>query len=856
MSSVQVPRRTTEGTVPVHRLGRTLAARRRTRSVAAGLSTLLLAGGVAALTGVGAAQAAETWNGRLVLDQGHVDAFHVTLEGGDLALRLREDVTGDDVVHDPADVALQVTDAGQIAVPDVPGYEFLGEPGDTVWMIPEIQDPAVVWAGWDTETIPLGALQGDTTTLSLTAARGPGEVHVFDSGPTGEAHIIFDPIDGPRSTAFRAGPGNHAHANWTFSAPGTYELDVTAEAVRADGASLQAMDTYVVVVGALPSDGGGTPTDPTPTDPPPGPTPTDPPPGPAPTDPGTGQPQQPAPGWGSLPASGRHVLDRGHVDIRSELTASGLRLVVRDDTSSPPVDHAAGAATLVAAPGAKVTNPVLEKVFGAGTTTAWVLPQTQVAELLWPGWNVGFGAGTTATAVRWELLGTRGPGEVSIFQSRLAADPVVLLGSVPGSPTSIEFREHAHGNWAFSAEGVYCLDSRFSAVGGPGSQTATLLVAVGAVDPAKVTEQMCGRTPEQIAGAPASGATPPPVAPLDPGLPPVPVGSVGGTPPAAVPPVSTTPACTPVPVTRRSAAVVASSGHFDLGAQVANGALVGLVKDDRSGTTWRDPAGVVFHMSDATRVGVPAGASYTFLGAAGTPVWLASQTQQAGVPWLGWNTQHPTLMAAVRGGVTFSLGSVSGPGRVEVFSTDSFGGVGQRIFSSGGGPKSLTVPMNTHQHANWAFTAPGVYRVPITQSATLNSGSRVSASAVLTFSVGPGNPAAAGGSATVTDYVGRTADGRECVLDAGQRGGLRNASAGAALDLAALGEIAQLPVVEELAAVSSDRDTARSVRARAREEATAAAAAERPWPLVALTAGGLTALVAGGTLWFRRRPMV
>lgn len=181
-------------------------------------------------------------------------------------------------------------------------------------------------------------------------------------------------------------------------------------------------------------------------------------------------------------------------------------------------------------------------------------------------------------------------------------------------------------------------------------------------------------------------------------------------------------------------------GHFDLGSHVVDGALVARVKDDRSQPpTWVAPESLTFVLGDAARVAVPSSADYSFLGAAGSDVWMVPQTQKAGVPWLGWNTQHESVRSGVRGSVTFRLDSVDGPGELAVFMSDSFGGVGERSFGTiSGFGNSFQVPLNVHAHGNWAFTEPGTYTVTITQEATLATGRASSGTARLNFVVGSG----------------------------------------------------------------------------------------------------------------------
>lgn len=151
----------------------------------------------------------------------------------------------------------------------------------------------------------------------------------------------------------------------------------------------------------------------------------------------------------------------------------------------------------------------------------------------------------------------------------------------------------------------------------------------------------------------------------------------------------------------------AASGHFDLGPTLNGSTVVPAVKDDRKQPArWGQPAQFLFELGDSARRRLPAGLG--FIAPAGTPVHMIGATQESSVPWLGWNTQHPSLLAQAASEVRMTLVSVRGPGNVAVFTSGTFGqAVGQRIFDTVGGPRSATVPLNTHAHGNWVFTRPG-----------------------------------------------------------------------------------------------------------------------------------------------------
>lgn len=166
------------------------------------------------------------------------------------------------------------------------------------------------------------------------------------------------------------------------------------------------------------------------------------------------------------------------------------------------------------------------------------------------------------------------------------------------------------------------------------------------------------------------------------------------------------------------------------------------VKDDRqSPSKWYNFNEISFTIGDAGKAKLPAA-----VGAipAGSNVWMIGSTQVKDVPWVGANTMSDTVLSQTTGEVTWTLSSFEGPGALEVFTSGNFGTlVGNKWFSGNGnsGSGSVTIPKNTHVHPNWVFSAPGVYKVGITQTATLKNGKQVSGTDVLFFQVGGGNGA-------------------------------------------------------------------------------------------------------------------
>jgi putative ABC transporter-associated repeat protein len=183
------------------------------------------------------------------------------------------------------------------------------------------------------------------------------------------------------------------------------------------------------------------------------------------------------------------------------------------------------------------------------------------------------------------------------------------------------------------------------------------------------------------------------------------------------------------------AKVTLADGHADVGAaRIVNGKLRSYVKDDTgSRPVWRDPSTVVIRVGNRARVRLPSGMG--FVGRAGQRVWMIPQVQKRGVIWAGWNTEEISSRQ-IRGGVAWQLRSVSGPGRVVVFQTGSFGSE-DVLFNSGRGmPQTHTIPVGTHAHGNWAFTRQGTYKMRFSMSVRTRSGQRRRDNATLTFRVG------------------------------------------------------------------------------------------------------------------------
>ena len=189
---------------------------------------------------------------------------------------------------------------------------------------------------------------------------------------------------------------------------------------------------------------------------------------------------------------------------------------------------------------------------------------------------------------------------------------------------------------------------------------------------------------------------------------------------------------------------VLDAGHVDLGPKYVDGAWTFLVHDDAARadasatSVWRRAEQTVLHVSDAGKLTVPDDPAYSFLGAgAGSDVYVVPQTQDPEVVWVGWNTQDPRVMETVDRGVTMAMTGVQGPGDLQVYLQSGNFGAPQPLWDSRvAEAQPIWVDVNTHTHANWVFTQPGVYLVDLQVSADLVDGTTVSDTRAIRFAVG------------------------------------------------------------------------------------------------------------------------
>ena len=214
-----------------------------------------------------------TDSGAVILNEGHIDIAS-TVSGSTLETWIKDTttdeerwhaLTGSHALKDTAQAGrteangavLQVFPDAKVSVPSGDQWSFLGSAGDSIYELPQVQDPELLWAGWSTQSIAEAATKTgfDWTLDRISMADGSapkGAFSVFETDTFGSPTVLFHAdgaqIDKPTYTI----PKNaHVHANWSFGQEGTYCLAFTRSTTLASGQQVSDSFTIPVAVGAV-----------------------------------------------------------------------------------------------------------------------------------------------------------------------------------------------------------------------------------------------------------------------------------------------------------------------------------------------------------------------------------------------------------------------------------------------------------------------------------------------------------------------------------------------------------------------------------------------------------------------------
>jgi surface-anchored protein len=188
-----------------------------------------------------------------VLQNVHTDAISTFIDGSAFTIGTKADVDGGLGKRlDPTATVFNVGDSSKLTVPA--GFEFVAPGGTEVWLAQETSPPSdadgytQIWPGFSTESVPVGGVDGDRTTFTLTDVTLPADASVeLWRGSFGGSTRMWSTDEGISS--FTIGR-THMHANWAFTKPGTYTFTVTATAT-VGGVPVSSTAPYTFVVGEV-----------------------------------------------------------------------------------------------------------------------------------------------------------------------------------------------------------------------------------------------------------------------------------------------------------------------------------------------------------------------------------------------------------------------------------------------------------------------------------------------------------------------------------------------------------------------------------------------------------------------------
>lgn len=178
-----------------------------------------------------------------ILTSGHVDFVDVVYDVNDGWEASIHDEDSD-IEYDPATTLLYVKPEAASTRPGGSQWDFLGVgAGQTVWVLPQIEDPNLLYGGIASEEMPGDFFDeyfnadprvnasGRWLAFSVVDVRGPGSFSVWTTDQFGDPTVWIASADGLGATdVFFGLEGGHDHFNWGFTATGLYEVDFMVSA--------------------------------------------------------------------------------------------------------------------------------------------------------------------------------------------------------------------------------------------------------------------------------------------------------------------------------------------------------------------------------------------------------------------------------------------------------------------------------------------------------------------------------------------------------------------------------------------------------------------------------------------------
>lgn len=308
------------------------------------------------------------------------------------------------------EVVLQVNPEAKTTVPTDPKFNFLGNAGDPIWLLPQTQNEELLYLGYGGDAIPAGVFTGDQVKVTLQSVQGPGDFFSYKTDTFGNPVVYFNTKDGITTNDFvTVQAGGDAHLNWAFTAAGTYTVVLEASGKLLNSTNVTSSGPVAYTFEVLPL-----------------------------------------------------VVDltNEHVDLRAlyDPTATNQLSIVAVDEDHRS-NYQSNEVHLVVEEAAKFSLPA-GTPFGNAGDPFWIIPQSQDPNLLYLGLSTEtIPAGVFSGNLNFQLKSLDGPGNMYVWQSDSTGNLHIYYNTADGiseadSHSSI-IGSHAHFNWGFTANGTY-----------------------------------------------------------------------------------------------------------------------------------------------------------------------------------------------------------------------------------------------------------------------------------------------------------------------------------------------------------------------------------------------------------------
>jgi surface-anchored protein len=338
---------------------------------------------------------------------GEID-LEVAFEEGEFELVLFDEVNEREI--DSADGILVGAASTLEPVPNEPTFGFLGDPGDRIFILPQDEQESVLFLGIAGDEIPAGEFENDSVGLNLVGVDGPGNVFLYGTDEFGIPTTYYNSANGiDGEDVFPVSVGGHSHQNWGFSAAGQYEVSLQASGVTASGGENLQSDAVSFFFEVI-------------------------------------EPE---------------VFNQGELDIEVVYEGGEWELALLDEANEREVEPSDALLQGVAATRQAVPDDPAFGFLGSAGSGVWVLPQEETEGVLFlgiAGDEIESGVFEN-DSVDLQLVGVRGPGDVSLYSVDEFGAPTVFFNSGDklddGDRFPVSVGGHSHQNWGFTAPGVY-----------------------------------------------------------------------------------------------------------------------------------------------------------------------------------------------------------------------------------------------------------------------------------------------------------------------------------------------------------------------------------------------------------------